>query len=116
MNTMEITEDFPVELTEKAIIAVQECIAAEEIEEEYLRIFINGGGCAGYQYGLDFTGVRDFDLILKFDGLDVLMDPFTASLLEGTSIDYVIGLAGTGFKFNNPYAKSTCGCGSSFSM
>ena len=73
-------------------------------------------GCAGFQYGLDFDNkprVGDFEM--SFSGLKVYVDPISAMHLEGTTIDYVMGISGAGFKFNNPNAKSTCGCGSSFS-
>ena len=119
MNTIELgpDEEPPIILTERAIIAVKEVMAADEIGDgaDGLRIYIQGGGCAGFQYGLDFTEVKDNDLIMDFDGLKVFIDPISVMHLEGTTIDYQMGLVGVGFKFNNPSAVRTCGCGSSFS-
>ena len=85
-------------------------------DDGHITLTINGGGCAGFQYGLDFdeaSRVGDFEM--EFDGLKVWVDPMSAMHLEGTTIDYVMGISGAGFKFNNPSAKTTCGCGSSFS-
>jgi iron-sulfur cluster assembly accessory protein len=75
-----------------------------------------GGGCAGYQYDLNFDKEeRVGDLLLTYDDVRVVIDPVSAGYLSGTVIDYVTGLNGTGFKFINPNAKRTCGCGSSWS-
>ena len=91
-------------------------ISEEGSEGDGIRVSVVGGGCSGYQYGLDFEKeARADDLTLNFGGLNVFVDPISASFLKGTSIDYVSGLQGTGFKFENPNAKRTCGCGSSFS-
>ena len=103
-------------LTPKAIEMVKEAMVAEKLEGYGLRVFVQGGGCAGFQYGLDFdNAARPGDFEYEFDGLTVFVDPMSAMHLEGTSIDYVMGISGAGFKFNNPNAKTTCGCGSSFS-
>jgi len=76
---------------------------------------VKGGGCAGFQYSLTFTNeVDDDDVITVIDGVQVVSDVFSASYLKGTSLDYVESLAGAGFKFINPTARRTCGCGSSF--
>jgi len=106
----------PIDLTAKAIEMVREAMEAEKLDNHGLRIFVQGGGCAGFQYGLDFDEAnRAGDFELEFDGLKVWVDPMSAMHLEGTVIDYVMGISGAGFKFNNPSAKTTCGCGSSFS-
>lgn len=108
-------EEPPIELTPKAIEMVREAMEAEKLEGQALRVYVQGGGCSGFQYGLDFEEkARPGDFEMSFDGLRVLCDPISAMHLEGTTIDYVMGMSGAGFKFNNPYAKSTCGCGSSF--
>jgi iron-sulfur cluster assembly accessory protein len=108
-------EEPPVALTPKAIEMVKEAMAAEKLEGHGLRIYVQGGGCAGFQYGLDFDNApRPGDFEMRFDGLAVYMDPVSAMHLEGTVIDYVMGISGAGFKFNNPQAKTTCGCGASF--
>jgi iron-sulfur cluster assembly accessory protein len=109
-------EEEPVlKLTSKAIQMVKEAMDAEKLEGHGLRVFVQGGGCSGFQYGLDFDNAsRPGDFELEFDGLRVYVDPMSAMHLEGTVIDYVMGISGAGFKFNNPSAKTTCGCGSSF--
>jgi iron-sulfur cluster assembly accessory protein len=95
---------------------VKEAMVAEKLDSHGLRIFVQGGGCSGFQYGLDFDNApRAGDFEMHFDGLTVYLDPISAMHLEGTVIDYVMGISGAGFKFNNPSAKTTCGCGSSFS-
>ncbi|NJK90072.1 MAG: iron-sulfur cluster assembly accessory protein [Myxococcales bacterium] len=109
-------EEPPVLLTPKAVEMVKEAIEAESLEDHGLRVFVQGGGCSGFQYGLDFDRAAKFgDFEMSFDGLRVYIDPVSAMHLEGTTVDYVMGISGSGFKFNNPSAKSTCGCGSSFS-
>lgn len=109
-------EERPVQLTAKAVEMVKEAMAAENLEGYALRVFIQGGGCAGFQYGLDFDKeAKATDFEMYFGDLRVLIDPVSAMHLEGTVVDYVMGTSGAGFKFNNPAAKTTCGCGSSFS-
>ena len=109
-------EEPPIQLTEKAVEMVKEAIEAEKLEGHGLRVFVQGGGCSGFQYGLDFDDApRAGDFEMKFGDLTVYCDPISAMHLEGTGIDYVMGISGAGFKFNNPSAKTTCGCGSSFS-
>ncbi len=101
-------------LTERALIAVKTFISEPEILGDGLRVAVKGGGCAGYQYSLDFSNKLDTDFEIIQDGLKIYVDPISSMFLEGTIIDYTIGLSGTGFKFSNPNAKTTCGCGSSF--
>lgn len=109
-------EEPPLVLTPKAIEMVKEAMEAEKLADHGLRVYVQGGGCAGLQYALDFDDKpRVGDLEMTFDNLVVYVDPISAMHLEGTTIDYVMGISGAGFKFNNPGAKATCGCGSSFS-
>lgn len=106
----------PVILTAKAIEMVKKALEEEGVPHHGLRVAVRGGGCSGYEYALDFAEApRIGDHELEFDGLKVFIDMASAQLLGGTTIDYVTGLQGAGFKFNNPNAKRTCGCGSSFS-
>ena len=109
--------ETPVALTEKAIGMVKQAIAEEGLDATHgLRVAVQGGGCSGLQYTLDFSNdVRPGDAVYDFSGLKVFIDMASAQFLKGTTIDYVSGLTGSGFKFNNPNAKRTCGCGSSFS-
>ncbi|MBL7662294.1 iron-sulfur cluster assembly accessory protein [bacterium] len=110
------TNDFPVTLTTKAIEMIKSALKEEGLEDHGLRIAVQGGGCSGLQYGLDFEKEeRMGDVVSTVDGLKIFIDMASANFLKGTSIDYVTSLQGAGFKFNNPNAKRTCGCGSSFS-
>ncbi len=110
------SDEKPIFLTPSAIEAVKNAIAQEGEPGDALRVSVVGGGCSGYQYSLDFDKeTRDTDSVLQFDDVKILIDHVSAGYLKGTVIDYVSGLNGTGFKFNNPNAKRTCGCGSSFS-
>ena len=110
------TEGQPIFLTPSAIDAVRKALQEEGEEGDALRVSVVGGGCSGFQYALGFEkSPREDDLVLEFDGVKVFVDSISSGYLNGTVIDYVSGLNGTGFKFNNPHAKRTCGCGSSFS-
>lgn len=111
--------EAPLQLTEKAVEMVREAMTLEKDESGNpyagLRVLVQGGGCSGFQYGLDFDkAAKPGDFEMKLGGLTVFVDAISAMLLEGTTIDYVMGLSGAGFKFNNPSASNTCGCGSSF--
>ncbi len=110
------SDERPILLTDAAVEAVRNAIKEEGEEGDSLRVSVVGGGCSGYQYNLDFEKEsRMGDLSIDFSGVSVIVDPVSAGILKGTVIDYVSGLNGTGFKFNNPNANRTCGCGSSFS-
>ena len=115
-NGFTASDDKPVMLTDAAVTAAKNAIAAEGNSGDGIRVSIVGGGCSGYQYNLDFeTEERMGDTILNYDGLKVFIDSVSADYLRGTVIDFLSGLQGTGFKFTNPNARRTCGCGSSFS-
>lgn len=102
--------------TEKAIEAFKEARVRENLPEHGVRVSVVGGGCSGYQYGLDFEEKpNEGDFILDFNGVKVFVDMMSAPYLKGTQVDYVVGFQGAGFKFTNPNAVKTCGCGSSFS-
>jgi iron-sulfur cluster assembly accessory protein len=110
------TEKEVITITDKAIEMVRKALAEEGLTEHGLRIAVQGGGCSGLQYALDFSeSPRPGDTILERDGVKVFIDMASAQFLKGTEIDYVSSLSGSGFKFNNPNAKRTCGCGHSFS-
>ena len=103
-------------LTEKAAEKVKEIKAAEGIEEQMaLRLRVVGGGCSGFSYDLYFDSAQDADKAFDSFGVKLVVDQMSLMYLLGTEVDYVEGLHGAGFKFNNPNVKSTCGCGSSFS-
>lgn len=107
----------PLRLTAKAIEMTKKALQEEGLGETHgLRVAVRGGGCSGLEYALDFAdAARPGDTVLEFDGLKIYIDMASVQFLSGTEIDYVTGLQGSGFKFNNPNAKRTCGCGSSFS-
>lgn len=108
----------PVTMTAKAIDMVKITREQEGIDATHgLRIAVRGGGCSGFEYALDFENeARDNDWIYEQGDLTLYVDAVSARYLEGTSIDYVLGTSGAGFKFNNPQARGTCGCGSSFAV
>lgn len=109
--------DTLVKLTSIAASKVNEIRDAEQIEAEMgLRLRVVGGGCAGFSYDLYFDNVTEVDQQFDVAGVRVVVDEMSLMYLVGTEIDYVEGLSGAGFKFNNPNVKSTCGCGSSFSV
>jgi iron-sulfur cluster assembly accessory protein len=110
--------DYPVTLTAQAVEMVKTTRAQDGIEDSYgLRIAVRGGGCSGFEYALDFEDEqRDTDLVYDQGGMRIIVDPVSARYLTGTEIDYVFGMQGAGFKFHNPNAMGTCGCGSSFSV
>ncbi len=108
----------PVTITPKAVRMVEITREEEGIEAGYgLRVAVRGGGCSGFEYALDYENEpRDTDLVYQQGALRVFVDPISARYLDGTEIDYVMGSSGAGFKFNNPKAVGSCGCGSSFSV
>lgn len=103
-------------LTDVAVEKIKEVMNREGLKDGGLRVSIVGGGCSGFQYnlGLDETP-REDDVILEQGGVRLFVDPISQQYVYGTTIDYVNGLHGAGFKFVNPNAARTCGCGSSFS-
>ncbi len=108
----------PLNLTPKAVNMIKITREQEGIDPSFgLRVAVRGGGCSGMEYALDFEQeARPNDFLLDFDDLKVFVDAVSARYLQGTEIDYVLGMAGAGFKFNNPNASGSCGCGSSFSV
>jgi len=85
-----------------------------EAQGKELRIFIQGGGCSGFQYGFTFDEQQDGDTIVESGGVKVLVDPMSAPYLAGAKVDFVEDLRGSGFVVDNPNAVRTCGCGHSF--
>lgn len=115
---VENAPEGPVLLTAKALKMVKVTRDEEGMGADCgLRIAVRGGGCSGFEYALDFDNeVRDSDTVLEYDGLKLYVDPISGRYLDGTLIDYSLGMTGTGFKFHNPKAVGTCGCGSSFTV
>ncbi len=103
-------------LTEEAAVQVQALLQQQEMPEHGLRIFVQGGGCSGLQYGLAFENTtQEDDVVVEEKGIRLFVDPFSAQYLQGASIDYQEGPTGSGFRIDNPNAPTGCGCGSSSS-
>jgi iron-sulfur cluster assembly accessory protein len=103
-------------LTPKAVEMVRKMRAKEGLPvEQGLRIAVTGGGCSGFQYQLNFDAEKEGDRVAHFDDVRVLVDEISFPYIAGVTLDFVEGLHGAGFKFDNPRASRTCGCGSSFS-
>ena len=104
-------------ITKKAIARVEEMANKLDLANYNLRIMVVGGGCSGFSYEMDFDEVtQPTDFVLEEGGINILVDPMSFQYLDGTKVDYVESFQFTGFQFDNPNAKSTCGCGSSFTM
>ncbi len=86
-----------------------------EAQGKDLRIFVQGGGCSGFQYGFTFDDFQDGDTVVESEGVRVLIDPMSAQYLSGSKVDFVEDLRGAGFVVENPNAVRQCGCGHSFS-
>ncbi|HHG8660291.1 TPA: iron-sulfur cluster insertion protein ErpA [Klebsiella pneumoniae] len=108
---------LPLEFTEVAANKVKHLIADEDNPNLKLRVYITGGGCSGFQYGFTFDDqVNEGDMTIEKQGVGLVVDPMSLQYLVGGSVDYTEGLEGSRFIVTNPNAKSTCGCGSSFSV
>jgi iron-sulfur cluster insertion protein len=106
----------PLQFTSAAAAKVRELIAEEGNAELKLRVYIQGGGCSGFQYGFEFDEQQgEDDLAVQTDGVTLLVDPLSLQYLMGAEVDYTESLHGAQFVIRNPNAKTTCGCGSSFS-
>jgi len=105
-----------VNLTPRAVEAVRKMHQKEGLSaEQGLRIGVVGGGCSGFQYSMNFDTRKDGDVVTVLDGVNVFVDELSLPYVAGTTLDYVEGLHNAGFRFDNPRATRTCGCGSSFS-
>ena len=103
-------------LTENAQKAIGRFIRGSDTPVEGLRISVTGGGCSGMQYGLALEeAASGDDTVLEVAGFKVFIDPCSAPLLQGVTVDFLDGMEGSGFKFSNPNATASCGCGKSFS-
>jgi iron-sulfur cluster assembly protein/iron-sulfur cluster insertion protein len=103
-------------LTDNAAAKVKDLIAEEGNDELALRVAVRPGGCSGYSYEMFFdTDIATEDLTVEYSGVKVVVDPSSAPLLNGATLDYKDGLQEAGFSISNPNAQRTCGCGSSFS-
>lgn len=120
MNTLAETVDLqappsPLIFTDAAAAKVKDLLAEEGNPELKLRVFVQGGGCSGFQYGFTFDEtINDDDTTIDKEGVQLLVDPMSFQYLVGAEIDYKEDLEGSQFVIRNPNATSTCGCGSSF--
>ena len=116
MTTAELEMPTPINFTDNAVNKVKELIEEEDTPDLKLRVFVSGGGCSGFQYGFTFDEkIQDGDSEIEKCGVTLLVDPMSVQYLRGAEIDYQEGLEGAQFVIKNPNAKTTCGCGSSFS-
>jgi iron-sulfur cluster assembly accessory protein len=106
-----------IQLTERAIEKVKEILESQDPKPVGLRIAVVGGGCSGFSYSMAFENSPGvLDKSYSFNGLKVFVDQASMLYLDGANVDYVETLEGSGFKFENPNVRSTCGCGSSFQV
>jgi iron-sulfur cluster insertion protein len=116
MSAVEESIPSPLLFTDSAALKVQQLIRDEKNDNLMLRIFVQGGGCSGFQYGFTFDEtIGEGDTIVENQGVKLLIDPMSFQYLAGAEIDYTEGLEGSQFVIRNPNAITTCGCGSSFS-
>jgi iron-sulfur cluster insertion protein len=112
-----VIEGATVVFTEAAANKVKALVEEEKNPNLKLRVSVDGGGCSGFQYGFAFDeNVSDDDAVIEKNGATMLVDVTSMQYLNGSEVDYLEGLEGARFVVNNPNAKSTCGCGSSFSV
>ncbi|MET0090150.1 MAG: iron-sulfur cluster assembly accessory protein [Candidatus Thiodiazotropha sp.] len=103
-------------LTENAQKAISRFIKGSETPVAGLRISVTGGGCSGMQYGLALEETpKPDDTVIEIDQIKVFVDPYSAPMLKGVTVDFLDSMDGSGFKFENPNATASCGCGNSFS-
>jgi len=110
-------EKSSLKLTDKAIQKVITFSTGnKEAEGKHLRIYVQGGGCSGFEYGFTFDDLREDDQVLEFGSIKVLLDPISLPYLDGSTVDYLEDFRGSGFSVQNPNASGSCGCGHSFSV
>jgi iron-sulfur cluster insertion protein len=112
---MSATAPNPILFSDNAVSKVRELLAEEGNPNLQLRIYVSGGGCSGFQYGFAFEeAAGNEDIVVEREGVRVLVDPVSLQYLNGAEVDFQDGLDGSRFVIKNPNARSTCGCGSSF--
>lgn len=104
-----------IKLTDRAADEIKGLLEKQGKADAMLRVFVSGGGCSGFQYGMSLEDASmEGDTQIEINGVRVIVDPRSAVYLEGAEVDYVDSMMGPGFKIDNPNAASSCGCGSSF--
>ena len=117
MGASETAMAAPLLFTDNAALKVQELIKEENNDDLMLRVFVQGGGCSGFQYGFTFDEkIQEGDTVVENQDVKLLIDPMSYQYLVGAEIDYADGLEGSQFVIRNPNAVTTCGCGSSFNV
>ena len=115
MTFPEVTITQSIKLTQPAANAVREVMTQKNLQGYALRLFISGGGCSGYQYGLALdNNIRPEDSVTELDGIKLIVDEVSIKYLQGATVDYIEGMTSSGFKIINPNAISSCSCGQSF--
>lgn len=116
-NTDKLLGKLPLIFTERAAQKAKRLLEEEENAEQNLRVYVTGGGCAGFSYGFKFDpDAQDNDTQIETEGVVLVVDPLSVQYLTGSTVDYTEGLMGARFVVDNPNATTTCGCGSSFSI
>nr|1NWB_A Chain A, Hypothetical protein AQ_1857 [Aquifex aeolicus] len=112
----EQAQQFIFKVTDKAVEEIKKVAQENNIENPILRIRVVPGGCSGFQYAMGFDDtVEEGDHVFEYDGVKVVIDPFSMPYVNGAELDYVVDFMGGGFTIRNPNATGSCGCGSSFS-
>lgn len=110
-------QEQPISVTSSAVDKLKGLVNEEQNANQNLRVYITGGGCAGFSYGFKFdNGINEMDTIIEKDAVKVVIDSLSIQYLDGSELDYQESLMGSRFVINNPNATTTCGCGSSFSI
>lgn len=115
-DLIDVTDTTPVlTVTQSAAATVKMLLEQRNIPSHVLRVFVQGGGCSGMQYGMTFEAAPEaYDEVVEVDGVRLVIDPTSIQYLRGATIDFVDSLMGGGFRIDNPTAVSSCGCGNSF--
>ena len=105
-------------ITDSAVVKLKEILAEEQDPKMKVRMFVQGGGCSGFQYGftLDDQGAQEDDFVIEKDGVELLIDAMSSQYVQGAEVDWKEDAMGSQFAIKNPNAQTTCGCGSSFSV
>lgn len=114
LQVLQLPGTLKISLTDKAAEKVMAVLEKQGKKDAALRVYVSGGGCSGFQYGLAFDEKNDHDRVIESHGVKILVDEQSAQYLDGSEIDYVESVMGEGFMVNNPNATDTCGCGHSF--
>lgn len=112
---LEQTQTGQISITPAAATAVKDLLETRELQGHALRVFVSGGGCSGFQYGMALEeNIRERDLVFEQHEIKIVVDEISIQYLDGSTVDYVDGVMGSGFKIENPNAVAGCGCGNSY--